>query len=45
MQSQQQTRDKKTIDEVRDTIRLHHYAIHTEQGGPGVSSLQSALMP
>ena len=38
MQSQQQTGDKKILDEVRDVMRLHHYSIHTEQGGQGVPS-------
>ena len=31
MQSQQQTGDKKILDEVRDVMRLHHYSIHTER--------------
>ena len=31
MQSQQQTRDKKILDEVRAVMRLHHYSIHTER--------------
>jgi len=29
MQRQQQTGDKKILDEVRDVMRLHHYSIHT----------------
>jgi len=33
MQSQQQTGDKKILDEVRDVMRLHYYSIRTEQGG------------
>lgn len=31
MQSQQQTRSKKILDEVREVMRLHHYSIHTER--------------
>ena len=31
MQSQQQTGDKKILDEVRDVMRLRHYSIHTER--------------
>lgn len=31
MPSQQQTGDKKILDEVRDVMRLHHYSIHTER--------------
>ena len=38
MQSQPQTLDKKILDEVRDVMQLHHYSIHTEQGGQGVPS-------
>ena len=38
MPSQQQTGDKKSLDGVRDVMRLHHGSIHGKQGGRGVLS-------